>query len=107
MIFIGVRTMRKHVLVGLAVVAVIVVLGSTFTAAQEIVKEEAASSRTGISGPIEQGDFGFYRAAFVPVSGAGISGPAEHGDLAIYRAPYLPVGKYGVSGPVEQGDAGF
>jgi hypothetical protein len=99
--------MKRRLLIGFALIAIVVMLGSAFVAAQNIVREEAASSRTGVSGPIEQGDFGFFHAAYVPVSATGISGPVEQGDFGFVRAAYLPVGRYGVSGPVEQGDTGF
>ena len=59
-------------------------------------------SSTGVSGPVEQGDAGFYHSPYVMPSSAGISGPVEQGDVGFWHTPYIPVGSTGVSGPVEQ-----
>ena len=55
-------------------------------------------AQTGSSIEVESGWSSPYR---------GVSGPVEQGDTGFFRAPYAPVGETGVSGPVEQGDAGF
>ena len=125
--------MKRRVMIGSAVIVAAALLGSALVIAQgpsNTISQDLPTGRTGVSGPVEQGDFGFFRAAYrmsevnvggpieqgdtgfyhspnLPAGMHGISGPVEQGDLAFYRAPYLPVGKQSVSGPSEQGDAGF
>jgi hypothetical protein len=60
------------------------------------------ASRTGVSGPIEQGDTGYWRSPYLPTGRWGVSGPVEQGDSAFWRAFHVPVGKTGISGPIEQ-----
>ena len=92
------------VLVGLAIALVVL---PSIIVAQPRGLDSNTSHSDGISGPVEQGDAGFYRAPYVPVGETGMSGPIEQGDTGFWRSPYVPVGKTGTSGPVEQGDAGF
>ncbi len=65
------------------------------------------TGKWGVSGPVEQGDSGFWRVLQVGAGRTGISGPIEQGDTGYWRSPYLPTGRWGVSGPVEQGDSAF
>jgi hypothetical protein len=98
------------VIISLLVLANIVVIQAQGVSGRRVAREVPPGELgpyTRISGPVEQGDTGFWHAPYVPVGKTGISGPVEQGDMAAVRSAHVSTGQTGVSGPVEQGDAGF
>lgn len=96
---------------GVCLLGILVIgIGSSIVMAQSgfrTIPVDTEGPYTAVSGPVEQGDSGFWRAPYVPTGRYGVSGPVEQGDSGFLYAMRVPVSRYGISGPVEQGDSGF